>query len=160
MTNVFSPQEILRIAIKVEENGKQLYEMLAKNAKEKKIKDIWNYLATQEGLHKKTFEEMLEKAGDYVVYEYSPGEYDAYLKAISAQYVFAPEHIAKKIYDGFASDIDALDFGISIEKDSILIYSALRKYIKADKQSAIDKVLFEEKDHLVKLILLKDSLKK
>jgi len=160
MANVFSPQEIVRIAIQVEENGKQLYSSLSKNAKDQNIKAVWNYLGGQEELHKKVFQEILEKIGDYLVYEYSPGEYDAYLKAISAQYVFAPEHIAKKIYDGFPGDMDAIDFGISIEKNSILTYTALRKYIKADKQSALDRIIEEEKNHLVKLVVLKDSLKK
>jgi len=88
MVNVFSPQEILRVAVKVEERGQSLYAALEEKATSDKLKNLWKYLKEQEELHRQIFQNMLNKIGDYIVYEFSPGEYEAYLKAISSQYIF------------------------------------------------------------------------
>ncbi|MCK9615585.1 MAG: hypothetical protein M0R48_08780 [Candidatus Omnitrophica bacterium] len=160
MANIFSPQEILRIAIRVEENGKKLYAILEKKTGNEIMREVWAYLKDQEELHRKTFQAMLDNVGDYIVYEFSPGEYDAYIKAIAAGYIFTQELIEKKTKEGFKSDLEAIDFGIYIEKESILTYSALRGYILAEKHAVLDKVIDEEKNHLVKLTILKDKLGK
>lgn len=160
MTNIFSPQEILKIAIRVEENGQKLYGALEKKTKDINVRGMWGYLKDQEELHRKIFQGMLENIGDFIVYEFSPGEYDAYIKAIASGYVFTEALIEKKATEGFASDLEAIDFGIYIEKESILTYSALRQYVLAEKHNVLDKVINEEKDHLVKLTFLKDKIKK
>ena len=90
MADNFSPQEILRIAIKVEEGGKKLFGILEEKAKDEKIKSVWRYLKEQEDEHKKVFQEMLDQAGDYIVYEFSPGEYEAYIKAVASSYILLP----------------------------------------------------------------------
>ena len=160
MPNIFSPQEILRIAIKIEENGKKLYEALEKKTGNVVMRDAWAYLKDQEEVHRKTFQAMLDNVGDYIVYEFSPGEYDAYIKAIASGYIFTQELIVKKTGEGFKSDLEAIDFGIYIEKESILTYSALRGYILTEKHQVLDKVIDEEKNHLVKLTILKDEIRK
>jgi len=113
----------------------------------------------QEELHRQTFQEMLDAAGDYIVEEINRGEYDAYVKAVASQYIFTPQLIENKTKEGFKSDSEAIDFGIWIEKESIITYSALRIYILTEKQPVLDKVINEEKDHLVKLTLLKGQMK-
>ncbi|MCM8773168.1 MAG: ferritin family protein [Candidatus Omnitrophica bacterium] len=160
MSNIFSPQEILRIAIKVEENGKKLYEILENKSKLEKLKGMWRYLKEQEDIHRNIFKQMLENVGDYIVYEFSPGEYDSYLSAIASDYVFTQNLIEEKIKDLFTSDIEAVDFGIYIEKQSILVYSSLRDYVIKDKQYVIGKVIDEEKNHLSQLNLMKGTISK
>jgi len=160
MANVFSPQEILRIAAKVEENGERLYGNLKNKSKDIALQEMWRYLKEQEDAHRRTFQEMLEKVGDYIVYEFSPGEYEAYLKAISAEYIFTQELIEQKVNEGFSSDLAAVDFGIYVEKELILTYSALKDCVLSEKQAVLDKVIDEERRHLVRLVLLKDKLGK
>ncbi|MBU2103231.1 MAG: ferritin family protein [Candidatus Omnitrophota bacterium] len=160
MANIFNPEEILRIAITVETNGKALYGTLEANAREEKIKETWRYLKEQEGVHQKIFQEMLDKGGDFIVAEFNPGEYDAYMRAIASEYVFTQNMVSKKVKEGFVSDMEAVDFGIYVEKESILTYSALRAYILPVKQAVIDKVIDEERKHLVDLTNIKRSLQK
>ncbi len=52
MVNVFSPQEILRVAVKVEERGQSLYAALEEKATSDKLKNLWKYLKEQEELHR------------------------------------------------------------------------------------------------------------
>ncbi len=156
MTNALNPQEILKIAIKVEEAGRSLYSALEEKAQDGQLKEMWQYLKEQEEEHRKVFKEMFEKSGEYIVYEYSAGEYDAYLSAVASSYVFTKELIEKKTKELFSSDLDAIDFGIYVEKESILTYSALKESVLADKQPVLDKVIGEEKKHLIQLISLRN----
>lgn len=160
MVNILSPQEILRIAVRVEENGKSLYTSLENKTNNEKLKGIWKFLSEQEEKHRKTFQDMLDNIGDYIVDEFSPGEYNAYLKAIASGYIITQQLIEEKTKQLFSSDNEAVEFGIYVEKESILTYSALRDYVLTAKQPVLDKVIEEEKKHLVQLTLLKDELKK
>ncbi|MCM8786660.1 MAG: hypothetical protein NC935_01230, partial [Candidatus Omnitrophica bacterium] len=62
--------------------------------------------------------------------------------------------------EGFYKDLEAVEFGIYIEKESILTYLALKNYILKEQVDILNKVIEEEQKHLVTLILLKDFLKK
>ena len=157
MANIFSPQEIIKFAIKVEEDGRNSYHILEEKAKDEQVKEIWRYLKEQEEIHRETFQEMLDKSGEYIVYEFSPGEeYNAYLSAIAASYIFTQELIEKKTKELFSSDLEAIEFGIYVEKESILTYSALEEYLAPDKKSVLDKVIAEEKSHLARLFSLRN----
>ena len=158
MKKQFSPAELLKVAVNVEEKGQALFENLENQARDLKIKAVWKYLKEQESVHQEVFQEMLDNIGDYVVDDFSPGEYEAYLKAIASEYILTPELIEKKAEENFSNDLEAVHFGIQIEKDSILTYSALREFINSDKQHVLDKVIEEEKGHLVKLTSLKEML--
>ena len=57
MADNFSPQEILKIAVKVEENGQKLFAALEEKAKDEKVKSVWKYLKEQEDVHRKLFQE-------------------------------------------------------------------------------------------------------
>ena len=160
MRNIFNPQEIVKIAINIEENGKKLYEALEDKAKDRKLKSMCKYLKEQEEVHRQIFQEMLDNIGEYIVHEFSPGEYEAYLRAIATEYIFTQEIINGKVKEGFCSDLEAVEFGIFVEKESILTYSALREYMLAGKGAVLDKVIGEERKHLIDLIVLKDFLKK
>ena len=160
MANILSPQEILRIAVRVEENGMGLYSSLENKTKNAKFKDIWKFLGEQEEKHRKVFQDMLDNAGDYIVDEFNPGEYDAYMRALASSYIITQKLIEQKTKQPFSSDIEAVEFGIYVEKESILTYSALRDYVLTAKQPVLDKVIEEEKKHLVQLTLLRDELKK
>ena len=160
MRNTFNPQEIVKIAINIEENGKKLYAALEGKARDRKLKIMCKYLKEQEEIHHQIFQEMLDNIGEYIVHEFSPGDYEAYLRAIAIEYIFTQEIIRGKVKEGFKSDFEAVEFGIFVEKESILTYSALREYMLAGKQEVLDKVIDEERKHLVDLIVLKDFLKK
>ncbi len=160
MENQFDPQEILKISIKVEEAGAKLYSQLAEKTDNPAVKEVWNYLKNQEIEHKKIFSQILAKAGDYIVYDLNPGEYDNYIRAIAAEYIFSPQIIEEKLSQGFKDDLEAVNFGISIEKESILVYTSFKEYLKTERKELIDQVINQEKKHYTDLVNLKKTLKK
>lgn len=158
MENMFHPSEIVRIAVNVERNGQTLFGLLEEKATDRKIKDMWQYLKEQEIHHQKIFADILSNTENYFVDEYSPGEYGAFLQAIASEYIVTQELIEQKTKELFKSDLEAIDFGIFIEKESIITYSVLRDYVRGEYQSTIDKVIDEEKKHLVNLCKIKQTL--
>ena len=156
--NKFSPHEVLRIAVAVENSGRIFYEYLENNAKDEKVKEVFRVLKEEETLHGKLFQQMLENRHDYMIYEFSVYEYEDYVKAIASMYVSTQELIENKINDPFNSEIEAIDFAIEMEKDSILTYFSLIDYLLPVKQPVLYKVIDEEKKHLVKLSWLKNYL--
>ncbi len=94
---------------------------------------------------------MLESSGDYFIKEFGVGDYDAYLEAIAVTYIFTPELIKRKTEELFASTLEALDFGLQIEKESILVYTALKEYVLDDKKELLDSIIREEKRHVIVL---------
>ncbi len=158
MDNNWSPQEILDIALKVEENGERLYAKLEEKAEDEKLKAVWRFLKEQEIGHQSKFKDMLDRAGDYLVSEFGTGDYDAYLRAIASAYIFTPELIKKKTGELFSSSQEAIDFGLQIEKESILVYTALKEYVLSDKQEIMDSIITEEKKHVIILTEFKKTL--
>lgn len=158
MNQHFNILEIAKIAVNVEKNGRELYLKLENNASDKQLMSMWKYLKEQEEIHQKFFEALCAKINDYPVQEYGIGDYETYLRAIAHEYIFTEQQIAGKIKEGFQSNLDAIRFGISIEKESIFIYTTLKDFISDDKQHTLDTIIDEEKKHLVCLIQMKESI--
>ena len=158
MERNFSIQEILKVAIGVEENGSKLYQIMERNAQDEKTKRMWVYLKEQEKEHAGIFQGMLDKVGDSTV-DFSPDEqYSAYIKAVASEFILTQEVMAKKVDEEAGSTLEAIEFAIQVEKDSILTYSALKEYVLTKNQDVLDKIIIEERQHLAELVQLKDQL--
>jgi len=155
----YSAQELLKISVSVENNGKKLYEKLENKTGDAKLKALWKYLKDQESEHAAKFQGMLDAIGDSAVKGVDEREYEAYFSAIASLYVFSQSVIKKAIDGDFKTDREAVEFAIGIEKDSILTYSALREYLRLDKQGGLEKIIREEQKHLIDLLAVKQRVK-
>ena len=157
MTKIpFSAEETLKIAIQIEENGKEFYEGMVSEIDETDIADVFKQLAAQEINHKKTFQKMLsqaetERGEDINSLLYGKLE-DTYLKALANSKIFNPanENIQS------AKEVDSRDelitIAISIEKDTILYYYEILEQAKSEEdRNMIGNVIEEEKTHIKKL---------
>ncbi|MFN7171029.1 MAG: ferritin-like domain-containing protein, partial [Candidatus Omnitrophota bacterium] len=120
--NVLGASEVLEFAIRIEENGEIFYREVSKKVEQRKVKDLFNFLAEEEVKHRKVFEEMLSQIENYQPPESYPGEYFAYLRAYAEGHIFTKEKkgalMAKKMHTAK----EAIDFAMEIELDSILYY--------------------------------------
>ena len=78
MPEIFKAAEILKTAIRIEENGIVFYREMVNKFKEKNLQDIFNFLAEEDERHRKIFEDMLSKSEQYDMVDSYPGEYEAY----------------------------------------------------------------------------------
>jgi rubrerythrin len=159
MPEMFKAAEILKTAIRIEENGIVFYREMIKRFKEKTLDDIFNFLADEDGRHRKIFEEMLSQSEQYEMVDSYPGEYEAYLHAFADEHVFSKEKtgrlMAKKVKDAK----EAIQFGIEVELDSINYYQEIKRFIPDYQKDTIEKIIGEERSHFLKLSDIKKTLK-
>jgi len=156
--NIFAPDEVLKLAIEIENNGKEFYESVAGKVKEEDLKKLLDFLTQEEEKHRKVFEEMLENLGETKIVEAYSGEYQAYMKALSDECVFTQKILKEKIERGFENPGQLLDFALRVEKDSIILYTEMKQHVLRN-QSALDKVVEEERKHFIMISELKKQYK-
>jgi rubrerythrin len=147
--------DIVNFAIRIEENGERFYREAAEIIADQPVKELFERLAEEERVHKRTFERLLSSLGDYRPPETYEGEYLAYLKDfIDGKAVFTDD--LKSLQLAKASSIaGALDFAIQREMDSILYYQEIRMYVGARHTEAIDLIIDEERLHFALLSKLR-----
>ncbi|MGC8976866.1 MAG: ferritin-like domain-containing protein [Candidatus Ratteibacteria bacterium] len=155
MSTFFNVSEIYQFAIKIEENGEKFFRDIAGKTKDIKVKDLFIFLADEEVRHKKVFEELLSKIEKYEPPEIYPGEYFAYLKAYAEELIF-PKGVEKEIEK--EDVIEAINFGIRRELDSIMYYLEIKGFVPETQHSQLDKIIEQERSHFVKLSNLKKEL--
>jgi len=155
MANVFAGSEIVEMGIQIEKNGKDFYEILVEQSKDKEAKDIFKYLAREEEKHIDIFRKILNSVHKYEPPESYPGEYFAYMNALASEYVFTRKNKGKEIAKNTKSDEEAIKLGIKVEKDSIIFYEGMKKVVPENQHKVIDELIIEEKRHLLKLFELK-----
>jgi len=158
MSIFFSGNELVEIAIGIEENGLAFYESVANKTKNREAKVIYDYLAGEEKKHLTTFQNMQKTIGQYQPPESYAGEYMLYLKAQVDSHVFSNVKEAQEKAERAPNETNALDIGIEAEKDSILYYSEMQKLVREPDRRIVSKIIDEEKVHLRQLSDLKAAM--
>jgi rubrerythrin len=144
--------EILKVSMNTEQEGISFYKNAAKHSNNSVVKDIFIFLAEEEKKHYEYFKKINE--GEIKELEFRPvninDEISIYLRYLIKPGIFKKE-FSKETWKNF-TDKSAIEFGIEIEKRSILYYSQILQIIENKSgKSGIWNVLEEEKRHLVKL---------
>ena len=149
-------KEFLEVAIEIERNGYKFYELAAQD-KGKEVQDILMQLAGREREHEHTFRDMLTRAGGYVAEK--PCENYQYIKSLADSSIFTGEQGLALLSRKTMTDIEAVEAGISFEKDSILLYSEVKGMVPRQDQDIIDMITNEEKKHLSELMYLANKIR-
>ncbi len=150
-TKLLSDNEILTVAMNIEENGYRFYDVVAKNSKQKETKMIFERLRDEETEHKKGFKEMLESLPNADSYDYFGinEEIASYLRILVDTGVFKgmDDESIKKL-----NETRALEVGIQAERDTVLFFSAVQRSSVNPKAKDIMNAIIEvEKGHIVTL---------
>lgn len=159
MGNIFTGSEIVEIGVQIEKNGRDFYNTLAGQSKNKEAKDIFKFLAGEEEKHIAKFQEMLDSVGRYQPQETYPGEYFEYMNALASEHIFTQKNKGEEIAKKIKGDVEAVDMGIGFEKDSIIFYDGMKRVVPEYDQKTVDELIAQEKSHLRKLYNLKKKLK-
>lgn len=145
--------QLLEYAVQVEEKGELFFREWAGKAASDDLKKIFELLAEEESIHKKTFENLKDGIGDDSADGVVPGEYDDYLRLFTEEILFA--HEEAKAAAGLH---DAVELAKKQELNSILFYSEMRTYLPKGHDGVIKKIIDEERKHYVKLSSLEKKL--
>lgn len=156
MTKLFYLSEIVKFAIEKEQESIDLYNLLATQVNDDKVKDIFQKLVQEETKHKAYYSDMLSG----IKQEQSPGvkedaEYQAYMEALITSSRTVPTPSSADMQN--VSKV--LDYAIAREKDSVLFYSGLKNFIPASAHDHIDIIIHEEERHAAIILKVKELYK-
>ncbi len=158
MSHIFRASELLELAILIERNGEEFYSSLTESAGHQKAKDVFAYLAGEERKHLGIFQNLLQPLEKYESAESYPGEYEGYMKAIADSHVFIKQDAGKELARRAATPLDAVEMAVSFEKDTILFFQAMGRFIPDDERETVGQLIDEERQHIVRLRELRETV--
>lgn len=143
-------EEVLAIAIRLEEDGIEFYRAASEKAHTKHLRDVLNLLGTHEAEHKLTFEGLAREMGlDVSGRRHSGGISQENLRALTEAGVFPRLEERDAAIASLHSPVQALRFGIKVEKGSVLFYeSAARAAGSHDVRQTFNQILAQERQHV------------
>ncbi len=142
-------KEVVEMAVEMEKMGCAFYEkMAARFAQNKEIGELFFALAKDERIHEKMFRGLLSKLPGFT----NPRTKDdsiAFLKIMVLPETMLSEEDAKARLEQIQTPRDAVERALRVEKDTYAYYEAMKDIF--GKHEALEKIIAEEKRHIVKL---------
>lgn len=154
----FRGEEIIEIAVQMEEAGKLFYEKASQIAEDAKLKEMLSYLAQEEDKHIRDFTELGEKLNyNFLPGETYAGEYEDYVRSLVSSHVFNINQVEDLIKE-IKSDRDILRLALSFEKDSIVFFHEFKNMGNKAAQEVIEDLINQERGHIKKISEIAKSL--
>ena len=154
MPNVFNAAEVIDMGIEKERKRRDFYGYAAEKFKEKDLKDLFLSLRDWEDAHIKKFSEIRNGLEESEVSETYKGEFSAYVIATVDDLLYK-QVSAKWFSENVKAPLAAIQYGIGFEKDAILFFNELLKFMNPYHRKKVGELIEEEKKHLVYLTELK-----
>lgn len=154
MANVFSAAEIIDMGIEKEKARRDFYGYAADKFNDKDMKELFSKLRDWEGEHIKKFTDIRNSTETYEIQESYQGEFAAYMKFVVDDILYK-QVSAKWFASNVKEPLTAIQYGIGFEKDAILFFSELLKYMMGPNKDKVEELIGEEKKHLIYLSELK-----
>ncbi len=158
MANVFSAAEIIDMGIAKEKKRRDFYGYAAKKFKAKDMKELFTKLRDWEEEHIKKFTQIRNSTETYEIQESYQGEFASYIKFVVDDMLYkqvSAPWFAKNV----KKPITAIQYGIGFEKDAILFFGELLRYMMGPNKEKVGELIDEEKKHLIYLSELKAQYK-
>ena len=144
-------EEILAIAMRLEESGESFYKRAAHGATSASVRALFEELAVQEQYHRRAFQQMSSSA---VADTLSPEQWDqfqSYAAALLQQRFFSdPQHALSAATDA-EDEQEALDAALGFERETIAFYEQLHGVVRHTEQGVIQRIIDEERHHIQRL---------
>lgn len=152
---VFTANDIVEVAVRIEDNGINFYNFAQQIAKTEEAKKLFVQLAAAEAAHKRTFEKLLSQIETYTPPESYAGEYSAYLRNYVDNNLIFTKDVMDKQLAKVTDTLGAVEFAIQRELDSILYYHEIKNLVPQGQHEAIEKIINEERKHYAMLLDMK-----
>ena len=160
--NIFSKNDLVEIAVQLENKGYDFYnEALQRNDLSENIKNSITYLRNEEMKHKATFENLRSKSDIFDLNESLNWEEAIhYMEVIIDSHIFNSDDASIKLAASANNEKQVLQYALAFEKDTLLMFHSFRKFVSnINAQQAIQKIIDEEYEHVIKITALLESLK-
>ncbi|MFC1504351.1 ferritin family protein [Spirochaetota bacterium] len=157
MANILNIATIVDMGLEKEKARRDFYGKVAETFEGDLMKSLFSNLRDWEDEHINKFTDIRSKIDEFAPAEIYPGEYEAYMQSIVGEKLY-DEVNAENFAETVKTPSEAVNWGISFEKDAVLFFSDLLEYLKGEGQEIIKKLINEEKKHIVFLVDLKKKL--
>lgn len=150
----FTKNDIVEMAVKMEHNGYAFYDKaLHRSDLDAETKMILTKLRNDEKEHEKTFLSLRNKIDNIDIRESSSWEEaQFYMESIVGYHVFNEPGKAIQLAQQAENVAELLKYAIQFEKDTLLFFYAMSKYIVSQKaQKVMNAIINEEMKHIKKL---------
>jgi rubrerythrin len=158
MPNILQPAEIVEIGIEKEKKRRDFYAIAADRFKDHaELAELFGRLRDWEEEHIKKFSEIRDQVSKAQYTESYAGETESYMRALIESELYnevTPEAFAEKI----KTPAEALDMGIRFEKDAILFFNGLSRFVDEKSKKIAEKLIEEEQQHMLYLFNKKKEL--
>lgn len=149
MVTFFSATEVVELAMRIEQKGQAFYLLAADEAKDPAAKEFFDFFAEEESKHELFFRGMRDRLGNF---EVPPGsdyeEYTQYVMAlVDSHDVFNFDYTAAFKDEGFSFE-DAVRAAMRFEKDTILLFTELKRMVPEAEKKVVEECIEEERGHL------------
>ncbi len=156
MANVFNAAEVVAMGIEKERKRRDFYGYAALKFKEKDMAELFSRLRDWEEAHIKKFSEIRATLEESETAESYPGELVMYIEATVDDILYkkiSSEWFSKNV----KAPLAAIQYGIGFEKDAILFFNELLKFMTPHHKEKVQELINEEKKHLIYLTELKQK---
>ncbi|MDY6985413.1 MAG: ferritin family protein [Candidatus Thermoplasmatota archaeon] len=147
---MYSAEEVVELAINTEKNGKKFYDGAAKSAESQSVRELFDFLATQEEAHRRRFEALRGRTEKLVQPE-DMEEVTKYLNAIVASEFFMGNDKALARAGRAKTRDELLSFALQFEKETLLFFTQISELAEGRTKAVLKEIIGEEKKH-VKMI--------
>lgn len=143
----YSGQEIIEIALRIEENGNAFYNAAAEMLKEHTdTKSLFLDLAEKEILHIAIFQKLAAKF-DSEDFDFNQDDASAYINHLADQHIFGKPDSGKELAKSITTPRQALEIAFKFENDSVSFYTELEKKARSDSKKLVHQIILEEMEH-------------
>lgn len=158
MAKILQPAEIVEIGIEKEKKRRDFYAIAADTFKDnKELADLFGRLRDWEEAHIVKFQEIRDMISKAQYTESYAGETEAYMQALVQSDLYS-DITPERFGDIVKTPADALDMGIRFEKDAILFFNGLDRFVSDDVKDITRQLIEEEQQHMLYLFNLKKEM--
>ena len=147
----YSGQEIIDIAVRIEENGNEFYTNAAEMIRESTdTKSLFLDLAEKEVMHIAIFQKLADKF-DADSFDFQEGDASDYINHLAESHIFGKSDAGKTLAQTVKTPKEALEIALKFENDSVAFYTELLKYARSDSKRLVQQIIDEEKEHAAEI---------
>ncbi|MBL8027292.1 MAG: ferritin family protein [Fibrobacteres bacterium] len=159
MAYTLNIDEILEVAVRIEQNGAEFYDHAASKSKSAECIKVFSTLGRQEKRHASLFAKWLKNASIERDYTEPDEDVSLYIKTFAENHIFSKKGTGEFKIDHLKSQKGILEFARSIETASITLYHELKVVMPKSASSVMDKIINEERSHYLLITRLLKLLK-
>lgn len=160
MPNDIAPEDVIKVALQIEQNGKAIYENASKQTSNPELVALLQFLAKEETAHIDIFQKIYRnfKIGG-VALEISKPEDSLYLETLAKNLIFQEKDKAINSAKVATEPLQLINLALNFERDTMLFFMKLYRMISAKDRDLISQLIREEEGHIVKLTEMQYRLK-